>query len=248
MNNKIIIKEAETTTVNDEQLMGLYDAAAKTEGQIINLSVAAMKFSNPDIKRAVTSLKSQANQLVMLIAKSMEDNNGSDLGLMTGDEQEQGPQSIERNPSPDDMIEGTQSNGSAMNIMESKAKKVIGIMKENGITLDEALRLFEKFDPSIFDKNKKKEKADDSDDPDEDADMDISEACEKIKDGMSTSQIEPFKEVIVKEIEKESVGKNKLPLEKIKEAFVVAKDVKSINEALASLYNYCDKNSIKIKS
>lgn len=267
--NKIKLKEAENTTVNDEQLMGLYDAAAKTEGQIINLAVAAMKFSNPEIKRAVTALKSQANQLVNLIATSMENNNGSDLGLQTDTAGMMGanaaPAPIEAPAPAEDMIESTRTNGSSMNIMEAKAKAVAFFMREHKFSIKEAIAMAEKFDPSIF--NKKEESKEDAPEeelkeagfyhndkvaeedqlpaPPEELHLDISEACEVIKEGLSIRDFDTFKTSLVEALNTKKFGK--------KYTTVVANineagNIDALNEAIDRLYDYADVNNITIKA
>ena len=247
MNKKLILKEAENTTVNDEQLMGLYDAAAKTEGQIINLAVAAMKFSNPEIKRAVTALKSQANQLVNLIATSMENNNGSDLGLVTDDSSM--PNMIDAAPSADNMIENTNSNGSAMNIMEAKRRQVAKLMYENNLDFNTATQIVEKFDPSIFDKNKdekeepKEEELEEAVEPKDE--IDIEKECSTIKEGLSVRDFSNFKSVLVENLNRKKFGKK---YKAVVEAISNSKSISDLNEAIDHLYNYADANNIKIKA
>lgn len=253
--NKIILKEAENTTVNDEQLMGLYDAAAKTEGQIINLAVAAMKFSNPDIKRAVTALKSQANELVNLIATSMENNNGADLGLQTPGQPATGagmggatattPGQIEAPAAAEDMIETTLTNGSAMNIMEAKAKAVAFFMQKK-FSLKEAIELAEKFDPSIFDKNKKDDKEDGEEEKEEiTEEIDLTEECAAAKDGVSLTEFAGFKSSMVEALNKKKFGKK---YDLVVEAIGSAENINALNEALSGLYDFADENNIKIKA
>lgn len=249
--SKIIIKEAESTTVNDEQLMGLYDAAAKTEGQIINLAVAAMKFSNMEIKRAVNALKSQANQLVVLIAGAIEASNGSSLNADPTTVEPEGPQPIEQAPGADKMIENTQSNGSAMNIMEAKAKAV-HFFVHKGFNLNEAIALAEKFDPSIFNKNKEVDKEEDKEEkPVEECNDTMKEADEIVltecmnivKDGISVNNMNNFKKSLTEALSIKSFGEN---YETIVEAIFKATNAETLNEAFNALYDFADENNITI--
>lgn len=260
--SKTIIKEAQSNqTVNDEQLQGLYDAAAKTEGQIINLAVAAMKFSNADIKRAVTALKSQAGKLTELISQAIEGADGIDLGL-SGEEDEEGMDQngrIDLNAQQNDngLIERKEIN-------ESKMKKVMRLVYELGLTQNQAMTLAEKFDPSIFDKNKKKDDKDDDkkegeEELKEDAagmiaepinDQQMFPECVNLKEaftlannGLKNSDFNKFKTLLSETIIKNNKNKSfDTFVNKINEA----KDINSINEALNVFFDFADTNNIKI--
>lgn len=68
---KIILEEQEKT-ISDEQLRDLYDAACKTEQQIINLNIAAMKTSDIKIKKAAVALKSNSSDFTSLIGLALD--------------------------------------------------------------------------------------------------------------------------------------------------------------------------------
>lgn len=236
---KQIIKEESVQTVNDVQLKDLFDAACKTEQQIINLAVASMSFSNPEIKKAVTALKSQASQLTQLIGGAMQVDANINLG---SDEKKQ---SLDA-PNPADQI------------IESL------LMKSLNLTQKQAQTLVETFDfkRDVLDKKDDKEGDSKEDKKDEDKKIeegekvdetpiveaiDLKEAFKMIPEkGLSSDKFDTFKSKVVKTLT-ESKGSYKSSIYlMIEDEIQKSTNIGELNEGFNKLYDFADEKNIII--
>ena len=238
---KQIIKEEKTQTVNDVQLKDLYDAACKTEQQIINLSIASMSFSNPMIKKAVVALKSQASSLTQLIGGAMNDTD--DINFGAAEEK----QDLEANPDSEQMIEGVIKG----------LKTIVEKFDFQRDVLDKNKKKDSK------DKDSKDKDSEDENSEDETLDesdmsinndvplmeIDMSESYEYMKEGcLSVSNLQAFKDkTVAKLIEAKKNKKVSNTFNNITNSIKEAKDIKNLNECINNLYDYADKNNIVIK-
>lgn len=178
-NRQPILKEEDVKTVNTVQLEDLSKAASSVEIKIIQLADMAISFSNGEIKKAVTVLRSHAHALNTLISDAMS---GADQALVAT------TQPLEAPAPAEDMIE---SRTPSINITESRMSKIAKLMLYTNASLKEAKEfidemdesMLEKFDPSIFNKKDKDEdKEDNGDGDDEDFTTDNKQDIEETID------------------------------------------------------------------
>jgi hypothetical protein len=178
INTRTLLQEkAAGQTVNDVQLNDLYDAAAKTESQIINLTTMAVKFSNQQVKQVALALKSKASEFTALLMEIMDEAHE--------------PIALEKTPLHQDdksdmgIIESEMPNSTVgpTPIFEVKGpgKMILALMKEHGFTLKEATGFFQQFLLEEWEKpwEKKEEK-----EGEEDAEEKIEESEEMSQDDM----------------------------------------------------------------
>ncbi len=238
---KQIIKEESVQTVNDVQLKDLFDAACKTEQQIINLAVASMSFSNPEIKKAVTALKSQASQLTQLIGGAMQ----VDANINLGSEEKK--QSLDA-PNPADQI------------IESLLMKSLNLTQKQAQTLVETFDFKrDVLDKKNDEKDAKGEKDEENNDEkkiEEGEEMsdapivetiDLKEAFKMISEkGLSSDKFDTFKTKVVKTLT-ESKGSYKSSIYlMIEDEIQKSTNIGELNEGFNKLYDFADEKNIII--
>ena len=218
-----IIKEEKVQTVNDVQLKDLYDAACKTEQQIINLSIASMSFSNPQIKKSVVALKSQASQLTQLIGGAMQIDDNINLGLNQEKPVLDGPD----------------------NDSEKIIESVSNLMKVLNFTKSQATSLFETFDfkKDVIEKQ-------DKNDEEGEREIDMTESFKNINNGeLKNISFDNFKNDVVKTLNEAKLGSNKNSIYlMIVDDISNSRNIKEINEGFNKLYDYADEKNIEIRT
>lgn len=233
MKNKrlYVLKEA---VVNEVQLSDLYSQASKVEQSVIALAEMGVKFSNPDVKRKVLALKTQASEFTTLLSNILtnegEEDNTNDLEVVAA------KANIEDKPAPEPREDVM--GESVATLAEAEAKRY-NMIVESIMEADDDIEM-----EVEEDETKEDVPAEDTTDENQEGEMtlDFSNIFADLVANTSDEGIIPIKDKIItvlKDLQVEGI-------DTVITSFESVIDADSLNSALTDLYNFADANGILI--